>query len=89
MYIRSDLAYNHRSDLQNDDLEDLWRKLLLPKTKPIYVGTCYRAPRNNNLKDCLESSLSKLKDNCDTYILGDFNYTIVRYLNKKSKTYMT
>ena len=29
MYIRSDLAYNHRGDLQNDNLEDLWIELLL------------------------------------------------------------
>ena len=74
MYVRSDLAYNHRQDLQNDNLEDLWIELLLQDTKKIYIGTCYRAPRNNNLKDCLESSLSKLEGECDTYILGDFNF---------------
>ena len=74
MYIRSDLAYNHRGDLQNDNLEDLWIELLLHKTKPIFVGTCYRAPHNNNFKDCLESTLSKLDNNCDTFILGDFNF---------------
>ena len=56
MYVRSDLAYNQRQDLQNDNLEDLWIELYLKHTKPIYIGTCYRAPRNNNLKDCLESS---------------------------------
>ena len=74
MYIRSDLAYNHRGDLQNDNLEDLWIELLLHKTKPIFVGTCYRAPHNNNFKDCLESTLSKLDSNCVTFILGDFNF---------------
>ena len=33
MYVRSDLAYNHRQDLQNDNLEDLWIELLLQDTK--------------------------------------------------------
>ena len=33
MYVRSDLTYNHRQDLQNDDLEDLWIELLLKHTK--------------------------------------------------------
>ena len=60
MYIRSDLAYNIRGDLNNDNMEDIWIELLLPKTKPIYVGTCYRASHNNLLKDCLESTLSEI-----------------------------
>ena len=84
MYIRSDLAYNHRDDLQNDNLEDLWVELLLPKTKPIYVGTCYRAPHNNNLKESLELSLMKLKDDCDTFILGDFNFCWLKIKNNFS-----
>ena len=81
MFVRSDLAFNHRSDLQNDNLEDLWIEILLPKTKPIYVGTCYRAPNNNNLKDCLESTLLKLDSNCDTLILGDFNFCWLKIKN--------
>ena len=48
-------------------------KILLPKTKPIIVGTCYRAPKNKNIIECFESSMQKLKVNCDTLILGDFN----------------
>ena len=41
VYIRADLAYNHRTDLQHDDIEFVWVKILLPKSKPILVGICY------------------------------------------------
>ena len=33
MYIRSDLAYNRKNELENDNFEDLWLELLLPKSK--------------------------------------------------------
>ena len=35
-YIRDDLAFNVRQDLNNCDLEDLWFEILLPKSKPLY-----------------------------------------------------
>ena len=41
-YIRDDLAYNICQDFNNSDLEDLWFEILLPKSKPLYVGICYR-----------------------------------------------
>ena len=69
-YIRSDLSYNQRAELQNDGLEDLWMELLLPNSKPIFIGTCYRAPDNNKIIDCLESTMSKLRIDCNTIILG-------------------
>ena len=73
MYIRSDLAYNQRNELENDDLEDIWLELLLPKSKPIVIGTCYRAPKINKIMDCLESTMSKLQPDYVTIILGDLN----------------
>ena len=83
MYVRSDLAYNPREDLQNENLEDIWLEILLPKTKPILIGTCYRAPKNSNLKESLENTITKLPVDCDTIILGDFNYCLLK--NKQNK----
>ena len=84
-YIRSDLSYNQRVELQNDDLEDLWMELLLPNSKPIFIGTCYRAPDNNKVIDCLESTLSKLRIECNTITLGDFNICLLK-TTRYSKT---
>ena len=83
MYVRSDLAYNPREDLQNENLEDLWLELLLPKTKPIVIGTCYRAPNNSKLTESLENTVSRLRADCDAIILGDFNYCLIK--NKTNK----
>ena len=81
VYIRSDLAYNQRVELQNTDLEDLWIELLLPKTKPILIGTCYRAQDNNKLFTCLESTLSKIQPDAEAHILGDFNICLLKNSN--------
>ena len=43
-YIRNDIPFLHRLDLGSDDLEILCCDLLLPKSKPIVVGVCYRPP---------------------------------------------
>ena len=53
LYIRSDLTFNHRTDLDSD-IETVWCDLLLPKTKPIVIGVCYRAPRQTEFFDKLE-----------------------------------
>ena len=58
-------------------------RILLPKTKPILIGTCYRAPKNSNLKESLENTITKLPVDCDTIILGDFNYCLLK--NKQNK----
>ena len=49
MYIRSDLAHNKCKDLQHPALESVWVEVLLPRTKPFLVGTCYRPPQTDGL----------------------------------------
>ena len=80
MYVREIYAFNVREDTTG---ETLWIKLLLPKTKPIFVGTCYRPHNQSNFNDHLEESLSQLKSDCETIVLVDFN-TIC--FNKKNSS---
>ena len=47
IYIRSDIAFNTRLDLMSDSIEAIWVDMLLPKTKPILVGSIYRPPNYN------------------------------------------
>ena len=42
MYIGTDLAFNQRNDISDDQLEMLWIELLLPHTRPSLISTCYR-----------------------------------------------
>ena len=67
--------------MQNTDLEDIWFELFLPKTKPIFIGTCYRAPDNNKIIECLENTLSKLQPDSEALILGDFNICLLNKSN--------
>ena len=78
MYVREDLSFNQRPDLQSQHLEDLWIELLLPRNKPIIVGTCYRAPKNNQVIECLEYTLNMLDNNNEVFILGDFNICMIK-----------
>ena len=86
-YIRDDIPYKTRPDLCNDDLEDLWLEILLPKSKPIYASVCYRNDKNNNLLKCLENSMSKLRPDCDFIILGDFNICLLKSKSKLCREY--
>ena len=51
VYIRCDIAFNERIVLQNDHIETLWIDLLLPKTKPVLIGTCYKPPKQTDFLD--------------------------------------
>ena len=82
MYIRENLPYNPREDLQNNEVEDLWIEILLPHTKPIFIGTFYRAPKNLNATNCINETISKLPLECDTILLGDFNYCLLKNNHK-------
>ena len=89
MYIRYELIFNVREDLQNAALEDLWIEILFPKTKPLIVGTCYRAPNNSAAKECLENTINKLTPEYDTILLGDFNYCLLDKKTNKFSEMMT
>ena len=71
--------------MQSQNLEDLWIELLIPRIKPIIIGTCYRAPKNNNVIECLEYTLNMLDNNNEVFILGDFNICMLKNSRLKDK----
>jgi len=75
IFIRSDLAFNPHDDLLSDDLEALWIKLILPKTKPFITGTVHRPPKQTDFYTTLGNVFLNNHDlnHSETYILGDFN----------------
>ena len=58
LYIRSAISFSPRTDLQTDNLETVWAEVLLPKTRPILTGICYRPPRQSDFFDVLELSIN-------------------------------
>ncbi len=73
MYINNKIAYKIRGDPLMINLEALWVDLLLPNTKSITVGVCYRPPDNTTFLDKLNSKLTALDTSEETIILGDMN----------------
>ena len=60
-------------------------EILLPHTKPLLVGTCYRAPKNINAINCIEDTLTKILPDNETILLGDFNYCLLKKQNRFSQ----
>ena len=73
LYIRADLSFNVRSDLNVQTLEAIWIDILLPKTKPILVASIYRPPNQQEFLDKFDTVLNQIDPNQEGYILGDFN----------------
>ena len=88
MYIRSDIPFSQRHDLGSDDLEILCCDILLPKTRPIVVGTCYRPPKQTDFIDKLEELLFKIRTDSEIYLLGDFNICFFQKYTSFCKKYL-
>ena len=71
LYINEDLAFSERRDLENDNIEAVWADIILPKTKPILVGSCYRPPKQNDFVNQFESVLTNFRSDTEWYIFGE------------------
>ena len=85
MFIKDDIAFNTRPDLEVDGLEATWVELLLPKTKRILVCGCYRPPSDNTFLSKMEQSLSKLGSGVEFYFLGDINIDLSKASSLRDK----
>ena len=77
------VSYNPRPELFCDELESVWIDLLLPMTRPISVGVCYRPPNQQNFLDLLEKQLCDVSLVTEIIMLGDLNIDVT---NKKSNS---
>lgn len=87
MYIRDDLAFSILQDVKTEDMESIFIELLLPKTKPIVVGSCYRPPKQAIFLDLLQQALRNIRPDLEQIILGDFNIDYKSTNNQLCKTY--
>lgn len=78
LYIKDNLPFNCRTDLDQEGLEGVWVDIFLPKTKPITVGVVYRPPTQSNFLDLLQMTLSNIDPSREFYLLGDMNINMVK-----------
>lgn len=87
VFIRNDFAFSIRPDLQQHNDEVLFIELLLPKTRPILIGTIYRPPKQNEFLEHFEELLSNTRSDEEIVILGDFNICCMK-ASSSNKAYM-
>ena len=58
-YVRQDLCFNLRSTAIGD-IEGIFFDILLPKTKPAFVGIIYRPPTCINFLECFHKHLDDI-----------------------------
>ena len=84
LYIDSNLNYKERPDISfnNDDIDSLFLELQFNFHKNVIAGVIYKAPNSDgkSFNDLLDKCLSAIsKENKYCYILGDFNFYILRH----------
>ena len=72
LYIRNGLNFDVRN-VPIPSLECLFIDILLPNTKPISFGVCYRPPNDNHFISSFQSVLDTLDHGNEIYVMGDFN----------------
>ena len=70
------------------DIEGIGLDILLPKTKPIFVGIIYRPPNNINFLECFNKALDDINLYNEIFLLGDFNINLLhngKYILKENQ----
>lgn len=75
LYVRANINYQIRNDLNDDLLEMITIEITRPQTKSFLVSTWYRPPSStSDLYNAFESTIDKIDiTNLDYYLLGDIN----------------
>ena len=79
--------FNLRSTAMGD-FEGIFFDILLPKTKPIFVGIIYRTPTCINFLECFNKHLEDISLENEVFLPGDFNINIFpngKYILKENQ----
>ena len=70
------------------DIEGIFFDILLPKTKPIFVGIIYRPPNSINFLECFNKHLDHINLENEILLLGDFSINLLhngKYIIKENQ----
>ena len=85
--LGQDLYFNLRSTAMGD-IEGIFFDILLPKTKPIFVGIIYRPPNSINFLECFNKHLGDINLDNERFLLGDFDINLLhngKYILKENQ----
>ena len=86
VYIKNNLSYIRRSDLEPNGLECIWIQLMISNKKQILCGAFYRPPNSHAAYTSLKEDLIGVATDTnisDVIITGDFHFNqlIPTYFN--------
>ena len=90
IYIRNDIRFKLRSDLQIENTEYIFIEILNNNAKNAIVGVIYRPPSRNvdifldKLGSCLDIIT---QENKDVYLMGDFNINLLKSDSNSTLTF--
>lgn len=88
-YIKENINWKRRHDLETENIESLWIEILVTKSKSFLIATFYRPPINskhlpNDFNKNFNDLLTKASaENKEILILGDFNVDYLKDDNNK------
>ena len=79
IYIKNNICYKHRPDLESDNLENIWVEIRSLKNEYL-IGLFYRPPNASvHFWDNFDNTIEKAsEENLGLVILGDFNHDILK-----------
>ena len=87
IYVRNGLPYRSRTDLQNNYSESCWIEITRRNTKSLFISSVYRPPdfEIKNFIEKFNNDISKIQENAEIILLGDFNVDYNRRSTAKSR----
>ena len=81
------MPYRTRRDLTNENIETCWIEIIRPKTKSLFICSVYKPPdaHIDNFIAELNNDISKIQENAEIVLLGDFNVDYQRRPTDKSR----
>ena len=78
MYIRNNLTFIRRNDLETDDVECLWIELKCKQRQPVLISSIYRPPSSSvDFLDKINYIIDRASCECKEMIVsGDFNFDV-------------
>lgn len=86
-YVKDDIRFKRRSDLDHEDLEMIWIEILMADNRPALVGCCYRTSSSKIAylsKICRKIEVVS-NEKKDMFLLGDFNIDWLKESAKKTR----
>ena len=74
LYIKDNIQYSRRNDIENDKTESLWIEIQQVHKKSYVIGTLYRPETGVHYFDFLTEMMDVVSnENKEIFLFGDFN----------------